>query len=95
MSPMASSRIPILDLLLQRVTKSDVETVLIDGKVIFDKGHFTELNRNEVIEELLKSFTEMRSESPEIVKSLRELLRKSYGRWSKRDDGSEYRYNLM
>lgn len=94
-SPFMSSKIPLLDVLLQRITKSDIETVIIDGKIVFEKGHIQKPNRDEVIEELMKSFTELKNEDLEFVNNLKKLLREFYSGWDKHKAHSGHQYNLI
>jgi cytosine/adenosine deaminase-related metal-dependent hydrolase len=93
MSPIASHHIPILNLLLQRITKSDVDIVIIGGKIVFKEGRFIELNRTEVIEELMKTFTEPSKDDLDFASHLKKLLREYYTDWDK--DEPRHRYNLM
>ena len=93
MTPTASPSISMLDLLLQRITKSDVDLVLIGGKIVFKEGNFIELNRDEVIEELMKTFTEPSKEDLDFANHLKKLLLEYYSEWDRNEPG--HRYNLM
>lgn len=95
MLPITSSRIPLLDVLLQRIRTSDIETVIIDGKIVFERGHFKELNRDIVIEELVKSYTELNNEDLEFVNQMKKLLKKLYSGWDKHKAHGAYEYNLI
>jgi cytosine/adenosine deaminase-related metal-dependent hydrolase len=92
-SPMASPSIPTLDLFLQRITKSDVDTVIIDGMIIYEKGRFIELNRDEVIEELMKTYVEPSKEDLDTASHVKKLLQEYYSEWDR--DEPKYRFNMM
>ncbi|MHA1926528.1 MAG: amidohydrolase family protein, partial [Candidatus Thorarchaeota archaeon] len=92
-SPIRNPTIPILDFLLQRITKSDVDIVVIDGKKVFENGRSCDLNRAEVVEELKKSLVEPSKEDLEFASQLKKLLLEFYSEWD--SDELRHRYNLM
>ena len=62
--------IPLLDIIVRRAKRKSVDTVIIDGNVVFNKGKFTRVDEDALLEEISKVLS--RAKTPEEVK-LREL----------------------
>lgn len=62
--------IPLLDIIVRRAKRKSVDTVIIDGNVVFNKGKFTRVDKDTLLEEISKVLS--RAKTPEEVE-LREL----------------------
>ena len=62
--------IPLLDIIVKRAKRKSVDTVIIDGNVVFNKGKFTRVDEDTLLEEISKVLS--RAKTPEEVE-LREL----------------------
>jgi len=62
--------IPLLDIIVRRAKRKSVDTVIIDGNVVFNKGKFTRVDEDTLLEEISKVLS--RAKTPEEVE-LREL----------------------
>ena len=62
--------IPLLDIIVRRAKRKSVDTVIIDGNVVFNKGKFTRVDEDALLEEISKVLS--RAKTPEEVE-LREL----------------------
>ena len=62
--------IPLLDIIERRAKRKSVDTVIIDGNVVFNKGKFTRVDEDTLLEEISKVLS--RAKTPEEVE-LREL----------------------
>ena len=62
--------IPLLDIIVRRGKRKSVDTVIIDGNVVFNKGKFTRVDKDTLLEEISKVLS--RAKTPEEVE-LREL----------------------
>ena len=62
--------IPLLDIIVRRAKRKSVDTVIIDGNVVFSKGKFTRVDEDTLLEEMSKVLS--RAKTPEEVE-LREL----------------------
>ena len=62
--------IPLLDIIVRRAKRKSVDTVIIDGNVVFNKGNFTRVDEDTLLEEISKVLS--RAKTPEEVE-LREL----------------------
>ena len=62
--------IPLLDIIVRRAKRKSVDTVIIDGNVVFNKGKFTRVDEDTLLEEISKVLS--RAKTPEEIK-LREL----------------------
>ena len=62
--------IPLLDIIVRRAKRKSVDTVIIDGNVVFNKGKFTRVDEDALLEEFSKVLS--RAKTPEEVE-LREL----------------------
>ena len=62
--------IPLLDITVRRAKRKSVDTVIIDGNVVFNKGKFTRVDEDVLLEEISKVLS--RAKTPEEVE-LREL----------------------
>ena len=62
--------IPLLDIIVRRAKRKSVDTVIIDGNVVFNKGKFTRVDEDKLLEEISKVLS--REKTPEEVE-LREL----------------------
>lgn len=47
--------LPIVDLLLIRGRSSDIDTVMVDGEILYQNGKFTKLNEAEIVQKLKES----------------------------------------
>ncbi len=88
--PYTSSRIPLLDVMLQSVKASDVDTVIVDGEVLFEGGKFEKLDMDKVVGELTKSIADEKGDRARLAENLRNSLREFYGRW---DGSKDYVHN--
>ncbi len=62
--------IPLLDIIVRRAKRKSVDMVIIDGNVVFNKGKFTRVDEDTLLEEISKVLS--RAKTPEEVE-LREL----------------------
>ena len=62
--------IPLPDIIVRRAKRKSVDTVIIDGNVVFNKGKFTRVDEDALLEEISKVLS--RAKTPEEIK-LREL----------------------
>ena len=62
--------IPLLDIIVRRAKRKSVDTVMIDGNIVFNKGKFTRVDEDALLEEISKVLS--RAKTPEEIK-LREL----------------------
>ena len=62
--------IPLLDIIVRRAKRKSVDTVIIDGNVVFNKGKFTRVDEDTLLDEISKVLS--RAKTPEEVE-LREL----------------------
>ena len=62
--------IPLLDIIVRRAKRKSVDTVIIDGNVVFNKGKFTRVDEDALLEEISKVLS--RAKTSEEIK-LREL----------------------
>ena len=62
--------IPLLDIIVRRAKRKSVDTVIIDGNVVFNKGKFTRVDEEALLKEVSKVLS--RAKTPEEVE-LREL----------------------
>ena len=62
--------IPLPDIIVRRAKRKSVDTVIIDGNVVFNKGKFTRVDEDALLEEISKVLS--RAKTPEEVE-LREL----------------------
>ena len=62
--------IPLPDIIVRRAKRKSVDTVIIDGNVVFNKGKFTRVDEDTLLEEISKVLS--RAKTPEEVE-LREL----------------------
>ena len=62
--------IPLLDIIVRRAKRKSVDTVIIDGNVVFNKGKFTRVDEDALLEEISKVLS--RAKTPQEVE-LREL----------------------
>ena len=54
-SPYLDPRVHVVDAILYRARRQDVDTVLIDGEVVLKDGQFVNLDENKVVNELVAS----------------------------------------
>lgn len=80
-SPYMSPRIPVLDALLQRMRPADVDTVLVDGKVLLMRGKFTRFDESIVHRALEKSVIEPGVDELESIESTKKWIREFYSTW--------------
>ena len=78
--------IPLLDIIVRRAKRKSVDTVIIDGNVVFKKGKFTRVDEDALLKEVSKVLS--RAKTPEEVE-LRELseiimpaVKNFYSGWS-------------
>ena len=62
--------IPLLDIIVRRAKRKSVDTVIIDGNVVFNKGKFTRVDEDTLLEEISEVLS--RAKTPEEIE-LREL----------------------
>jgi cytosine/adenosine deaminase-related metal-dependent hydrolase len=81
----ASADVPVLDLLVQRGRAEHIDTVLVDGEVVFDGGRCTRIDEAAVATELRRRFagplTPAEEERRAIVAALRPHVRAFYADW--------------
>ena len=87
---------PPLEALVSRARKDDVQTVMIDGDVVYDNGLFTNIDRDKIYEEIS---LELSSPTPTAVFEDRDLanqldphIREYYADWKLESDQS-YQFN--
>jgi len=90
LSPLMSSRIPLSDVILQRAKASDIDTVIIDGKVALREGRFPEFNEDSTLKRLTKSIVEPDTGRVRDIDAIKKSLRELYGKW---DNERGYVYN--
>ena len=90
LSPLMSSRIPLSDVILQRAKASDIDTVIIDGKVALREGRFPEFNEDSTLKRLTKSIVEPDTGRVRDIDAIKKSLREFYGKW---DNERGYVYN--
>ena len=91
-----SEDLPPLEALVSRARKDDVQTVMIDGDVVYDNGLFTNIDRDKIYEEIS---LELSSPTPTAVFEDRDLanqldphIREYYADWKLESDQS-YQFN--
>jgi hypothetical protein len=81
----ASADVPVLELLVQRGRAEHIDTVLVDGEVVFANGCCTRIDEAGVIRELRARFAQPlkphEQERRAIVDALRPHVRAFYGSW--------------
>lgn len=63
--PFQDPDIPMLDAVMQRAKQSAVDAVIIDGAVVYEGGHFTNVDRDAVLAEIAAHYDKPRSEEEE------------------------------
>ncbi len=91
-----SEDLPPLEALVSRARKDDVQTVMIDGDVVYDNGLFTNIDRDKIYEEIS---LELSNPTPTTVFEDRDLanqldphIREYYANWKLESDQS-YQFN--
>jgi cytosine/adenosine deaminase-related metal-dependent hydrolase len=95
--PYLDPGVSLVDVFFQRAKASHVETVIIDGEVVFHQGRFTRFNKDDVLKELRDRFAEPLKphevERKELVQALHSYLCEFYRGWRSEDSEPHYRYN--
>jgi len=83
--PYVSPDVGIMELILARVARRDVHTVIINGQVVYKEGRFTTLDRDKIVRELQENIGRDQEEdlvrSRNIVKRLIPYVEKSLNGW--------------
>lgn len=96
--PYVDPRTPIADTLLHRATKSAIDKVFVDGKLVVDRGRVTQIDREAVMAEitarLKRPYTADEAEAVDMVNALMPHLQ-SLQTQQTINSTSPYRYNAM
>ncbi|WP_062227174.1 amidohydrolase family protein [Aureimonas frigidaquae] len=60
--PFQDPDVPMLDALIQRAKQNAVDAVMVDGKVIYEEGRFTNIDRDAILEEIARHYAAPRTE---------------------------------
>ncbi len=74
MYPYQDDDIPPLDALIQRAKTEHVGAVIVGGELICEKGRFTRINRDEILEKIARTLAQPRSESENHRRWLRKAV---------------------
>jgi cytosine/adenosine deaminase-related metal-dependent hydrolase len=85
------SRIPLEETLINWGRSNQVDTVIIDGKIILKNKKFVKLDKNNVIKKLAEDYSDTDPEAMQALQEYRISLRRYYEEWdectqSRRDD---------
>ena len=96
------SSIPILDVLLDRATGSDLETVMIAGRVILDNGLFTTVDEQQVLADFAEAgrerlwvTTEQGRKEARLAADVEPYVLDFYREWALRPLTPAYTYNAL
>ena len=65
---------PLVDVLIRRARTGAVESVMVDGDVVYHQGHFTRVARDSVLEEIAETMALPRSEADHTRRHLARAL---------------------
>ena len=83
--PYQDLNIPIIEVLLRRARREAVHTVMIGGEIVFQKGRFTKVDKNSILEKINQDLT--RTDTVEEAKlrklaaNIMPVLRRFYKDW--------------
>ena len=95
--PYLEADIDIMDALITRAKSRDIDTVLIDGKVVMHNGEFPGLSKADVVRELKDSLSEPLdpriAERRSMAQRLIPFVERFYQSWNQEEKDPHYRYN--
>ena len=95
--PYLEPDIDIMDALITRAKSRDIDTVLIDGKVVLRNGEFPGLSKADVVRELKANFSEPLdprvAERRNMAQRLIPFVERFYQSWNQEEKLPHYRYN--
>ena len=66
--------IPLLDIIVRRAKRKSVDTVIIDGNVVFNKGKFTKVDEDALLEKISKVLSRAHTSEEIELRELSEIL---------------------
>jgi cytosine/adenosine deaminase-related metal-dependent hydrolase len=80
-----SSGIPIEEILINWGRNNQVDTVIIDGKIILENKKFVNIDKNKVIKKLSNNYSDIDTEVMQALNEYRDSLQKYYEKWDKKE----------
>lgn len=91
-TPFMNSTVPTTDVILYLLRGRDVDTAIIDGKIVMQDKKFMKVNKRELIKKMRNQVKEMDTETKRRLDEFNRRITHFYKEWDKENTG--YAYNL-